>query len=236
MSILDRCDESPNIDYQSVKESSAGSFAKAAARVQWMGYGFALVLLLLLAFNNWYLTVDQKILAVENGQIVGTINFKNEQVRSYAEIYSDLKNWLSKYHSVNAGTIGEDRTVALHSMCPQQVDQHIELWSSKSDQELAPGETPVSVISQIASLGLTSRMTFEFEHFKKNPLPAVEILDLRGTAFKALIRGDLIVTLPDGKITEERVAHQVSGQLVNRTRDNSLGLKICEIRDVEEGI
>ncbi len=236
MQITERDGNTTHIKMREVLKSPAGNFSAAAAKVQWMGYGFALVLLLLLALNNWYLTVDDKLLAVENGRIVGTINYNDTQVRSYKEIRSDLKNFLRNFYSVNSITIADDRTVALENMCDDLSTRYLNMWLGNDKKSGKPGSEdaqPLSLIHGIMASDLSYQMAFDFER-GKNPIPAVDILDLRGDTFKAIVRGNMLVTDAKGKTTEERVALKVTGDLVDRNQKHSLGLAICSIEYLEE--
>lgn len=204
-----------NVPFGARLQNPARDYARSATAFMWLGWLGLGALLMICIFGFVVINATRPLLAVEDGQVVGTVQYDDRQIRSLDQINRDLKQWLVHFVNVDANTLWEDRAIAGAHMCPRQ--RNIELGLL---QEAKP------LYDTIVSQRVRGSVNFDFEAQK---IKSVQLESYVNDHFRAVLRGEVVSGISDHPKVR-RVQYRVAGRFVQRTRQKPLALEICDIQ------
>lgn len=210
-------DSDLNVPFIARLRNPARDYARAATVFMWLGWIFFAVFFVGAIVSFWVIQLNRPILAVEDGQVVGTVQYDNREIRSPDQIDRDLKQWLVHFVNVDAPTLWEDRAIAGAHLCPQQRAIELEIINRHKAQYDA-----------ITSQRIRGAVNFDFE--QQTDTHAVELEAYQGEHFRAILRAETVLGLDTPKV--DRVQFRVAGRFVQRSTRRPLGLEICEIQRI----
>jgi hypothetical protein len=185
-----------------------------AARFGAMGWvAFLITLLTLIAQNMFYALKPEKVMAAENGTVIGQVTFNETRYRTNDDVIADLKHWTAKCVSMNKISIYEDL-----SGCVMHMDKPL------ADAKVTAYEK-MNYAPTIEAYGCEKTST-EFD-MKKT------VLTKKEDAITAEIYGDVICNTPGEKPKSQAFAAKVEGVLLPKTTNRPLGIKITSYGDIE---
>lgn len=200
-------------------KNPARDYAKSASAFMWLGWLGLGVCLISMILGFVWINQSRPVLAVENGQVVGTVQYHNRQIRSPEQIARDLKQFMVHYINIDSVTLWEDRRIFFKHLCEKQRNIII-----------ADDRTPKrkDELEDMANSNIRSSVNFNFE---KAGIKAVELESYQGDHFRATLRAERVVGL--NNLIVDRVQYRVQGRFVQRSETQPLGIELCGIRRVK---
>lgn len=173
---------------------------------------FFITLLILLGQNIFYALMPTKVMASENGRVIGYVTFDEPRSRSNDDILGDVKVWVARCVSVNKIKIYEDLSICLNHMEPELAEAKILVYDK------------TGYADAIEKLGC-ERTNTEYDT-AKNTLKRES-----SGRFEADIYGEVICNDGD-KPKSQGFALNISGTLRPKDEQNNLGIKVSAYSDI----
>ena len=183
------------------------------------GWLFSLILLFgLIAQNLIYAIMPDKVMAAENGQVIGQVIFDEPSLRSNSEIIGDIKKWATHCNSINKNTIYGSLSICYEHMTEEMgitiVTEHSEpryQYGAYADHISATGCINDDYTFYDESTGLISRDKYNI--------------------VEAEIKGSQIC-LDGAEPYHNDFYIKVKAKLIPRTSIISFGLEVSEYYDI----
>lgn len=186
-----------------------------AARFGAMGWiAFIFTLIVLLLQNMFYALKPEKVMATENGTVIGQVAFNETRYRLNDDVLADLKIWSAKCVSMNKISIYEDLATCLMHMDKTLADEKVKAYEK------------LNYAPSIENFGCeNTSVDFDMEK---------TVLNKEQDIISAEIYGDVICTVPGEKAKSQSFAVKIDGVLVPKTTNVPLGVKITSYGDIEK--
>jgi hypothetical protein len=185
-----------------------------ASRFGVMGWvAFFIVLIILIIQNMFYALKPEKVMATENGIVIGQVAFNETRYRSDDDVLTDLRHWVAQCVSINKISIYEDLAGCLRHMEETLADTKLQAYEK------------LNYASHIENYGCEKTST-EFDMEKT-------VLRKEQDVISADIFGDVICNIPGEKPRSQSFAATIEGVLVPKTTNKPLGLNITAYGDLE---
>lgn len=200
---------------QAGPESVHVDLVKKAARFGAFGWLAFIVTLVVLVLQNLILVLTPKqILAVENGVVIGQVQFDEPRIRALSEIEADIKKWVARCTTVNKVTVYEDLAVCLNHMSYDLAEIKLTLYEK---MDYGP---------YIENVGCaTTGISF-------NPEKNEFLRDTTGYFVQAKVFGEVVCNIPGGKPNSQAFGLDIVAKLVPKNENNPLGIQVNEYEDI----